>query len=134
VRAPSEPRPTAGELAGRPAGPYAVLAARARRASDGALAGAAAVGVLAAAAVAAWRPAWWALALPPVAVGAFGLWGILEREAAERRAGRAGRAGRADALGLALRAVQWLAVVVGTAAAGLAALAVLGALLGRVIS
>ena len=131
MRAPSEPRPTAGELAGRPAGPYAVLAARARRASDGALAGAAAVGVLAAAAVAAWRPAWWALALPPVAVGAFGLWGILEREAAERRAGRAGRA---DALGLALRAVQWLAVVVGTAAAGLAALAVLGALLGRVIS
>ena len=42
------------------------------------------VGGVAAVALAAMRPSWWAFALPLVSAGAFGLWGILERATAER--------------------------------------------------
>ena len=110
-------------------GPYAALAARARRTSDGALTAAAALGVLAVLGLALWRPMWWAAATPLIALGAFGLWGTLERE-------RAGRP--ADALpSPATRTLvigQWAAVVVGTGALLLGAFRILGALIGRVIS
>ena len=110
--------------------PYAALAARARRTSQGALTAAAAVGVLALLALTLWRPAWWTAALPLVSLGAFGWWGILERERAERYSSAAvtGIAPRA------LRAAQWLAVAAGTASALLAAFALLGLLFGTVIS
>lgn len=116
--------PVVGE---RP-GPYAVLAARARRSSDGALAAAAAVGLVALVGLLAARPAWWVLALPLVAVGAYGVWGIAEREEAERRGRAAGGPGRA------LAVVRWLAVALGTGAALLTAFGVLAVLFGRVIS
>jgi hypothetical protein len=115
-------------MAGERPGPYAVLAARARRSSDEALAAAAAVGLMAVAGLWVARPAWWVLALPLVALGAFGAWGMAEREQRERRALAEGGPGRA------LVVVQWLAVAVGTGAALLTAFGVLAALFGRVIS
>jgi hypothetical protein len=107
-------------------GPYAALAERARRTSDGALTAAAAVGVLAVLGLVLWRPTWWTLVAPLVAVGAFGVWGTLERErvATEHDSPPA----RAIVVG------QWAAVVVGTGALLVAAFRVLGALIGTVIS
>jgi len=32
-----------------------------------------------------WASRWWPIALPPIFVGAFGVWGIADRELAERR-------------------------------------------------
>jgi hypothetical protein len=107
---------------------YAMLAARARRASDAMLATLAGTGGVAAVALIAMRPAWWAFALPLVSAGAFGLWGILERETAERGAMRSARYDRA--IGVA----QWVAVAVGTVCAIVTLFAVLGIMLGTIIS
>ncbi|MDB4911358.1 MAG: hypothetical protein JWO39_2181 [Gemmatimonadetes bacterium] len=107
---------------------FAVLAVRARRTSDGVLAALAAIGGVAAVALAAVRPGWWAFALPLVSAGAFGLWGILERETAERGAVRSARYDRA------MGAAQWVAVAIGTVCAIVTVFAVLGILLGRIIS
>jgi hypothetical protein len=74
------------------------------------------------------RPAWWAFALPLVCAGAFGLWGILERATAERGALRSARYDRA--MGVA----QWITVAIGTVCAILTVFAVLGILLGPIIS
>ena len=106
-------------------GPYAALAERARRTSDGALTAAAAVGVLAVLGLVLGRPAWWTLVTPLVAVGAFGVWGTLERERV---------ATEHDSPARAIVAGQWAAVVVGTGALLVAAFRVLGALIGTVIS
>lgn len=115
--------------AGDRQGPYAALAARARRTSDAALTAAAAIGVLTVLGLALWRPAWWAAVAPLVALGPFGLWGTLERERAARwRETEASAALRALVVG------QWAAIVVGTGAVLLAAFRVLGALIGTVIS
>jgi hypothetical protein len=124
MRASLDPPPAAPE----PPGLYAALAARAQQASDWTLAGLA--GALAGLALAAWRPGWWwVYALPLVAAGAFGLWGIAERERAElATTGGSPRARRAPT------AVQWFAVAVGTGAAVLVGFAVLGVLLGTIIS
>jgi hypothetical protein len=107
---------------------YAMLAGRARRASDAMLATLAGTGGVAAVALIAMRPAWWAFALPLVSAGAFGLWGILEREMAERGAMRSARYDRA--IGVA----QWVAAAVGTVCAIVTVFAVLGILLGTIIS
>ncbi|MFL5574901.1 MAG: hypothetical protein ACJ79S_02885 [Gemmatimonadaceae bacterium] len=110
-------------------GLYAALAARARRTSDGALAGAAAVGILTVLGLTIWQPAWWALAAPLVALGAFGVWGTLERERAARQP-----AAGPTFVSRAIAAGQWVAVVAGTGAVLLASFRVLGALIGTVIS
>jgi hypothetical protein len=107
---------------------FAMLAVRARRASDGMLAALAGIGGVAAVALAAARPAWWAFALPLVSAGTFGLWGILERATAERGALRSARYDRA--MGVA----QWMAVAIGTVCAIVTVFAVLGILLGPIIS
>jgi hypothetical protein len=107
---------------------FAMLAVRARRTSDGVLAALAGIGGVAAVALAAIRPAWWAFALPLVSAGAFGLWGILERETAERGAPRSARYDRA------MGAAQWVAVAIGTMCAIVTVFAVLGILLGTIIS
>ncbi len=58
---------------------------RARRASDRRLAADTAVGVIVAAGALIWRPAGWAqLVLAAVCIGAFGTWGIVDRELLER--------------------------------------------------
>src|SRR5205085_11329624 len=90
---------------------FAILAVKARRAPDGVLASLSATGGVAAIALVAMRPSWWAYVLPLVSAGAFGLWGILERATAERGAPRSTRSDRA--MGVA----QWLAAAIGTACA-----------------
>ena len=109
---------------------YAALAVLARRSSDGALATAATVGLLAVMGLVVARAGWSTFLLPLVAVGAFGLWGIVERD----RGGPTPSDSAPRARTPVATAVQWLAVAVGTAAAVVAALALLGALFGTVIS
>ena len=115
-------------LATEPPGLFAMLAVRARRASDGALAALAGAGGVAAIALAAVRPSWWAFALPLVSAGAFGLWGILERATAERGAVRSARYDRV------VGAAQWIAVTIGAVCAIVTAFAVLGILMGPFIN
>jgi hypothetical protein len=111
-------------LATEPPGLFAMLAVRARRASDGALAALAGIGGAAAIALAAMRPSWWAFALPLVSAGAFGLWGILARATAERGAERSARYDRA------MSVAQWVAVAIGVLCAIVATFAVLGVMIG----
>ena len=109
---------------------YAALAELARRSSDGALATAATIGLVAVMGL-LFAPAGWRVPfLPLVAVGAFGVWGMVERERPAPSEQEAGA--RRDSL--VSTVVRWLAVAIGTAAAALAALALLGALFGTVIS
>lgn len=114
--------------AGEPPSLFAMLAARARRASDAMLASLTALGGVTVVALSATRPRWWMYALVPVAAGAFGLWGILERGLAEHGAERSARYERAIA------AAQWLTIATGTLAAIVTAFAVLGIILGPFIS
>ncbi len=67
------------------ASPNQLLAAAARRASDGALALLAGAGLVVTAIVIVLRPEWWTFALPAISVAAFGGWGILDRIATELR-------------------------------------------------
>lgn len=106
-------------------GPYAALAAKARRSSDGALVAEGAVGALLLAALLAWRPSWWQYALAPLAIGAFGLWGIADRELAEATTAPRRRA---------LLAARWIAAALGTLFVLASAFRILGALVGTVIS
>jgi hypothetical protein len=115
-------------VAGEPPSLFAMLAARARRASDAMLAAQTAVGGITVVALLAIRPRWWMYALLPVVAGAFGLWGILERGLAERGPERGERYARA------VGAAQWLTVAAGTVAAIVTAFAVLGILLGPFIN
>lgn len=106
-------------------GPYAALAARARRASDGGLAIATAVGLVHLALLLVWRPASWQFVVAPLAIGCYGIWGIADRE----------RTAAADPshrrmLGVA----RALAAIVGTLAVALSAFRIVGAVVGTVIS
>jgi hypothetical protein len=65
---------------------FALVAQLARRASDGQLVVAAAIGIVAAALVGLVRPDLWFVGLPLLCVGSFGVWGIAERTATERTA------------------------------------------------
>ncbi|HEX6533009.1 MAG TPA: hypothetical protein VF041_00345 [Gemmatimonadaceae bacterium] len=104
-----------------------VLAARARRASDGRLAIDAAAGVVAIVAALIWRPPGWGLVAALAGCFlAFGAWGIADRSLVAR----GGDAGAARLLG----AVRAAAVVLG-ALSGVALLVIaLGLGLGRMIS
>jgi hypothetical protein len=125
MQASLDPHPVSTE----PPGLYAALAARARRSSDAMLASLAGVGVIATLLLVAVRPWWGVYALPLVALGAFGVWGIIDRELADRAAG-----GRATKYRRAFVAAQWLVVALGTIAVLVTAFAVLGLFLGTIIS
>jgi hypothetical protein len=106
-----------------------VLAARARATPDGRLVADVAVGLLAGLAAAVWRPvAWVSLAGICVALAAFGLWGIFDRELRE------GYAAEGAALARGLRAARAMATAIGVVAAVGALFAGLGVLLGTWIS
>ena len=109
---------------------FAVAAALARRATDGQLVIAAAVGVASAAIVGLVRPGWWLLALPLLSIGAFGIWGIAERTSAERLA----RLGPSFPGHHALVGVRVAAAIIGTLAATLTLLALVARALGTWIS
>jgi hypothetical protein len=105
---------------------FAVVAQLARRASDGQLVLAAAVGIAAAAIVGLVRPGWWFVALPLLCVGSFGVWGIAERTAAERLA----RLGPDFAGRRALASVRMTAAVVGTLSGTLTLLVIVARMVG----
>jgi len=109
---------------------FALSARLARRASDGQLVVAAAIGILAAALVFLVRPTLWYLALPLLSVGSFGVWGIAERTAAERGA----RLGPDFAGRYALASVRLTAAVVGTVAGLLTLLVTVARAIGTWIS
>ena len=115
-------------VSGEPPSLYALLAARARGASDAMLASLTAIGGVSIVAIAAMRPRWWMYALLPVVVGAFGLWGILERALAERGVDRSVRYERL------VSATQMIAIAIGSVAALITAFAVLGILMGPFIN
>jgi hypothetical protein len=105
---------------------FALIAQLARRASDGQLVIAAAVGISAAAIVGLVRPGLWFVALPLLCVGSFGIWGIAERTAAERLT----RLGPDYGGRRALAGIRIAAAVVGTVSGTLALLAVVARAIG----
>ena len=109
---------------------FAVVAQLARRASDGQLVLAAAIGIASAAVIGLIRPSWWFVALPLLCVGSFGIWGIAERTAAERRT----RLGPAFAGRRTLLGIRVTAAIVGTLAGALALLTLVARAIGTWIS
>ena len=105
---------------------FALVAQLARRASDGQLVVAAAIGIVAAVLVGLVRPDLWFLGLPLLCVGSFGIWGIAERTAAERIA----RLG-SDFVGRrALTSVRLTAAVIGTLSGLLTLLVIVARMVG----
>jgi hypothetical protein len=109
------------------------IAARARRASDGALVACALAGLVAIGGLVWLEGRGWGVLLPLVALGAYGAWGVLDRALDERLALRRTGVPRtlADRTLVASRAVV---AVLGVAIGAAAMLALLGMLLGRLIS
>jgi hypothetical protein len=105
---------------------FAIVARLARRASDGQLVAAAAVGIVAAVVVGLMRPGLWPVALPLLCVGSFGIWGIAERTSAERQS----RFGPAFGGRRALAGVRMTAAVVGTVAGALTLLTLVARAVG----
>ena len=109
---------------------FALVAQLARRATDGQLVIAAAVGIASAALIGLAWPGWWLLALPLLCIGSFGIWGIAERTTVERRA----RLGQPFPGQGALGAVRVAAAAIGTLAGLLTLLALVARALGTWIS
>jgi len=109
---------------------FSVVAALARRATDGQLVLAATTGIASAALIGLVRPTWWFLALPLLCVGSFGVWGIAERTTAERVA----RLGPSFPGQRALAGVRAAAAAIGTLAGLLALLTLVARALGTWIS
>lgn len=105
---------------------FALAARLARRASDGQLVVAAAVGILAASLVGFLRPDLWWVGLPLVCVGAFGVWGIAERTATERTA----RLGPDFGGRRALTSIRLTAAVVGTLSGVMTLLVIVARMVG----
>ena len=107
---------------------FGALAGRARATSDGRLVLAVICGLAATLAMAILRPFGW-MVIGGIALcsAAFGAWGIADRELAEREAGQGSSA-------FVLRVVRVCSVVLGTCAAILAVLVMLGTALGTWIS
>jgi hypothetical protein len=115
---------------GRPAAEhpslFALLSARARRASDGRLVADAAVGTALLAVIFVLNPSLWLLAMPLAALAAFGLWGIADREAAEH-------SGQPRARRL-FSTIRFIALLLGMGAAAVFVLGAMAVLLGTWIS
>ncbi len=107
---------------------FHALAARARMTSDGRLVIAVICGLATALSMAIWRPSGWlVIASFGVCAAAFGAWGIADRELAERGATNGFSS-------VVLRGVRVICAVLGSSAAIVAALTVLGVVLGTWIS
>jgi hypothetical protein len=109
------------------------LAASARRASDGALVGSAIAGLVALGGLLWMEGRGWGALLPMVAVGMWGAWGVVDRTLRERAALRepSHRPTLADET---LAAARILLAVAGVATGVGAMVALLGMLLGKIIS
>ena len=120
----TDPQPTPRDEDGESV--FALVAQLARRASDGQLVVATAIGIVAALFVGLVRPGLWFVALPLLCVGSFGVWGIAERTAAERTA----RLGPDFGGRRALRSVRLTAAVVGTLSGVLTLLVIVARMVG----
>jgi len=111
-----------------PPGAFAALAAQARNTRADLLVGVETLGFVGALAVFIWIPERLVLALPFLALGMFGLWGAAEhaRHAAHGSMSRARRG--------AVTGIQLFAAVAGTVAAVLAGYALVGRIIGTVVS
>jgi len=88
------------------------------------------VGAVVATTHASWALRWWPFALPPVFAGAFGAWGIADRELADRRALSDGRT-----FGIRmLVAIEWACVVIAALAVAAAVMVFLRVAVGTWIS
>lgn len=77
-----------------------------------------------------WAQRWWPLALPPIIVGSFGVWGIADRELAERR-----RKGAIDAsTARTLLAIEWASCIAAALAGAASVIAFLKVTVGTWIS
>ena len=105
-----------------------LLANRARNASDSRLALDAGGGLVVAATLLVWRPAWWILPVcAALCFAAFGMWGIADRELLEPKGANASR----DRL---LSVLRTFAAAMGSLAALVLIFGVLGLLLGTIVS
>ena len=109
------------------------IAARARRSSDGALVACALAGLVALGGLLWMEGRGWGVLLPLVAVGAYGSWGVLDRALDERVTLR-GTGAPPSLADRALSASRALVAVLGVAIGAGAMLALLGMLLGKIIS
>jgi hypothetical protein len=105
---------------------FVVVASLARRAPDGLLVVTAAIGIIAAVIIGLVRPGWWAVALPLLSIGSFGVWGIAERTSTERST----RLGPSFGGRRTLASVRLTAAVIGTLAGTLTLLSVVALALG----
>jgi hypothetical protein len=105
---------------------FALAAQLARRASDGQLVIAAAIGIVAAVLVGLVRPDLWFLGLPLLCIGSFGAWGIAERTEVERAA----RLGPDFGGRRALVGVRVSAAIIGTLSGTLTLLTVAARMIG----
>jgi len=105
---------------------FALAAQLARRASDGQLVVAAAIGIVAAVLVGLVRPDLWFLGLPLLCIGSFGAWGIAERTETERAA----RLGPHFGGRRALAGVRVSAAIIGTLSGTLTLLTVVARMIG----
>jgi hypothetical protein len=113
---------------------YQMLAARARRATDGHLVLDASVGVVALASLPFVRPLLWGLVLPFAIVGAYGVWGIADRELSADDDARGAGAPPSAAKRRLLIVTRRLSVVLGTAAAVIGGALFMVLVLGQFIS
>ena len=102
---------------------FELVTALLQRASDGQLVAACATGLAGVAVILLLRPSWWRLTLPLIVLGAFGAWGIAERE----RDARGVRRGAATL-------VRIVAILAAAAAAIATVLAMMSVALGTWIS
>ena len=113
---------------------YEVLGERARRATDARLAIDASVGVVAILSLPFVRPLLWGLVLPFVIVGAYGLWGIADRELTEDAAVPSAPDAPLSSKRDVLVFIKRMAVVLGTGAAVVGAVMFMVMALGDFIS
>ena len=112
----------------------AVLAGAARRKSDGALAVWAGAGALAAVIIGVALPGWWTSLLLAIGAGAFGGWGIVDRELADASRDVASDAPRTAQRERWLRAGRVVLAVIGLGAGAAALLLLFAGALGTWIS
>lgn len=109
------------------------VAARARRASDATLAACGLAGLVALGGLAWMEGRGWGVLLPVVALGLWGAWGIADRTLHDRAVLRASGAAPTFT-DTTLGAVRLALAILGVATGAIAMLAVMGTLLGKIIS
>ena len=118
---------TADTLRNDPGNIVNALAARARRTRSSELVASEAAGLAVALGVYVWIPDHWPVALPFLALSAFGLWGVTDHVLV------AGRRSLSPELKFALKVFRWIVGVAGVVAAGSVIYIVGGILIGEII-